>query len=217
MNFTILILLSLVALVVGLINPKIVIKWGDKKTRGKVLLYYGLGAILFFVLFGISSDATKESETVVKEEKEEQYSEDTSQIVIKTEQQKPKKIKLKFNEQRAFNKTTKVPANKIWIAPIGFPCDAITNPDCLKGLPLIGDRWNGYIMKNGKKCKVTTWTENVVDKFDGLSIENEKLLDKQNLGFITIDWYFILLPGTEIGTTSDARTINVFEFEVVEH
>lgn len=84
--FAILLLLSITALFVGLINPKIVIRWGDKKTRGKVLLYYGLGTILFFVLFGISSDSTKESETTVKKEKKGQFPADTSQVVIKEKQ-----------------------------------------------------------------------------------------------------------------------------------
>jgi hypothetical protein len=46
-------ILALIAVFIGLINPKIVIKWGktEKRTRGKVLRLYGLSMILFFILF----------------------------------------------------------------------------------------------------------------------------------------------------------------------
>ena len=37
-------------LIIGLIRPSIVIRWGSKKTRGRVLLYYGLGMILLTVI-----------------------------------------------------------------------------------------------------------------------------------------------------------------------
>ena len=49
--------------------------------------------------------------------------------------------------QEIFSK--QIPENKIWIAPIGYRCDAIKYPDCMKGEPFIGDRWNG---KSGFFC-----------------------------------------------------------------
>ena len=54
--FLILFFLSFFLLVIGLIKPIVVILWGEKRTRGRVLIYYGISAIVFFVLFGISSD-----------------------------------------------------------------------------------------------------------------------------------------------------------------
>ncbi|OHB71305.1 MAG: hypothetical protein A2W23_00235 [Planctomycetes bacterium RBG_16_43_13] len=54
--FLILFFLSFFLLVIGLIKPIMVILWGEKRTRGRVLIYYGISAIVFFVLFGISSD-----------------------------------------------------------------------------------------------------------------------------------------------------------------
>lgn len=55
--FLLLCLLSFVALIVGLIKPVLVIRWGsvEKRTRKSVLKYYGLSVILFFLLFGFTS------------------------------------------------------------------------------------------------------------------------------------------------------------------
>jgi len=41
---------AFIALVIGLIKPNIVIKWGDKKTRKHVVLIYGTAILVFFVL-----------------------------------------------------------------------------------------------------------------------------------------------------------------------
>ena len=56
--FTIIFLVSLVGLIVGLIAPKLVIVWGDKKTRGRVFLAYGSATIVSLVILGLvtSSD-----------------------------------------------------------------------------------------------------------------------------------------------------------------
>jgi len=58
--FTTLFLLSLLALVIGLIRPSLVIRWGQKKTRGRVFLTYGLAAVVFFTLLGITVPPTPE-------------------------------------------------------------------------------------------------------------------------------------------------------------
>jgi competence protein ComEC len=54
--FFLLSLLCLVALVIGIIKPKVVIRWGSpaKKNRKNVLKVYGIGFILFFSLFSAS-------------------------------------------------------------------------------------------------------------------------------------------------------------------
>ena len=56
--FTIIFLVSLVGLIVGLIAPKLVIVWGDKKTRSRVFLAYGSATIVSLVILGLvtSSD-----------------------------------------------------------------------------------------------------------------------------------------------------------------
>jgi len=56
--FTIIFLVSLVGFIVGLIAPKLVIVWGDKKTRGRVFLAYGSATIISLVILGLvtSSD-----------------------------------------------------------------------------------------------------------------------------------------------------------------
>lgn len=43
-------LIALMAMLVGLIRPSLVIHWGEKRTRGRVLLYYGVGAIALTIL-----------------------------------------------------------------------------------------------------------------------------------------------------------------------
>jgi len=52
--------LSLLGLIVGLVSPKLVIRWGNKRTRGRVLLTYGLAVFVFFILFGITAPPTEQ-------------------------------------------------------------------------------------------------------------------------------------------------------------
>lgn len=49
--FLLLSFLCVLAILIGLIKPSLVVRWGKTRTRGSVLLQYGLTAILFFVLF----------------------------------------------------------------------------------------------------------------------------------------------------------------------
>ncbi len=60
--FLILFLLSFVGLVIGLVSPKSVIRWGSKRTRGRVLLTYGGAMLAFFVLFGAAAPAPEQEE-----------------------------------------------------------------------------------------------------------------------------------------------------------
>lgn len=46
------------ALIIGLIRPSLVVRWGKKRTRGRVLLYYGVG---FFALAILASAVEPES------------------------------------------------------------------------------------------------------------------------------------------------------------
>jgi len=54
--FLVLLLISIVALIVGLKNPKLVIRWGEeeKRTRKKAIWTYGVAVVILFIAFGIS-------------------------------------------------------------------------------------------------------------------------------------------------------------------
>nr|WP_315022511.1 hypothetical protein [uncultured Aminipila sp.] len=57
----------LIGLVVGLIKPVLAIKWvpEEEKTRRSVLKYYGIGLILFFILFIVSIDSSDGEKTTL--------------------------------------------------------------------------------------------------------------------------------------------------------
>ena len=80
--FVVLFLVSLVGLIVGLVRPKLVIRWGSKRTRERVALSYGLAAVVFIILYGVTAPpATKQ----VREKPEVTPS-------AATEEEKPKKF-----------------------------------------------------------------------------------------------------------------------------
>lgn len=87
--FVVLFLLSFVGLIVGLIRPKLVIRWGSTRTRGRVILTYGLATVVFIILSGVTAPPT----TKQVREKPEVI---PSAVV---EQEKPKKFsKLEITE-----------------------------------------------------------------------------------------------------------------------
>lgn len=67
--FLLLFLVSAITLLVGLVKPGIVIRWGDetKRTRGKVIKTYGVLMIGFFIAFGMLVDSTTIEESASKE------------------------------------------------------------------------------------------------------------------------------------------------------
>lgn len=71
--FLILFFLSVVALVVGIIKPDIVIRWGDpeKRNRKNVVKYYGVAIVAFFILFGVSSSESEPNKAVDVEAEQE--------------------------------------------------------------------------------------------------------------------------------------------------
>ena len=58
--------ISLIALVIGLMKPNLVIKWGDleRRNRKNVLKYYGLALVASFILFGITIPKETATNTV---------------------------------------------------------------------------------------------------------------------------------------------------------
>lgn len=93
--FMILFLLSFVGLIIGMIKPKIVIKWGKKKNRLQVLKYYGIGIIIFFVLFGMTSEPVNKQEngTIQKESVQKKVENNDSSVNQEIED---KSIKIKI-------------------------------------------------------------------------------------------------------------------------
>ncbi|MBA7490112.1 hypothetical protein ES702_00646 [subsurface metagenome] len=81
--FVVLFLLSFVGLIVGLVRPKLVIRWGSTRTRGRVILTYGLAMVIFLILLGATAPpATKQVKQkpdatpspVVEQEKPKEFS-----------------------------------------------------------------------------------------------------------------------------------------------
>jgi hypothetical protein len=64
--FGFLFLLSVFGLVIGLAKPSLVIKWGGKRTRGRVFLVYGGAAFVLLILLGIIASTEKEEKTFSK-------------------------------------------------------------------------------------------------------------------------------------------------------
>lgn len=56
--FALLLIFCFLAIIIGLIKPQLIIKWGaiEKRTRGKVVTYYGLGVVLSVILLGVFAD-----------------------------------------------------------------------------------------------------------------------------------------------------------------
>ena len=77
--FLLLFLVSIVALVVGLIKPELVVRWGseEKKNRKSVLKVYGLAIIAFLILFSITTPSSNDEEVAeVEKEVEENIDND---------------------------------------------------------------------------------------------------------------------------------------------
>jgi len=74
--FTLLYLISFVCLIIGLISPKIVIRWGENnKTMKNTLKYFGIPFLAFFVLTGITAPHIQKVQAETKQEiKTEQVS-----------------------------------------------------------------------------------------------------------------------------------------------
>ena len=100
-NFIIILFfLCLICLMIGFIRPELVIRWGEKRDRKRVLIYYGIGLILIFVLFGVtlpkdSNTSTSTKDTMINNEKIKQANkkkEEEEKLIIKNLQEKYKPI-----------------------------------------------------------------------------------------------------------------------------
>ena len=68
--------IAFIAMFIGLIRPSLVVRWGEKRTRGRVLLYYGVGFFALVILAGaVEPEEVKErrrQEELVQEAKRRQ-------------------------------------------------------------------------------------------------------------------------------------------------
>jgi len=87
--FVILLLLSLVGLIVGLISPRLAVRWGSRRTRGKVVSTYGLAMIVFFILFGVTAPTLEQPAENVEKQKQEQVEPAQEQVEPAQEQVEP--------------------------------------------------------------------------------------------------------------------------------
>lgn len=86
--FGILFFISTAMLLLGIIKPPLVIRWGIVKNRGRVFLIYGLSAFLFLVLLGVTVPQLTQEQKQAKELAKQQ------DIISTTEKQDEEKAKL---------------------------------------------------------------------------------------------------------------------------
>lgn len=89
--FALLFFVCLIALIIGVIKPQLVVRWGavEKRTRKSVLKFYGIGLIAMFVLMVATANDTKKTEeanTEAKPAKAEQKKELTAEEKAAAEQ-----------------------------------------------------------------------------------------------------------------------------------
>lgn len=89
--FALLFFVCLIALIIGVIKPQLVVRWGavEKRTRKSVLKFYGIGLIATFVLMVATANDTKKTEeanTEAKPAKAEQKKELTAEEKAAAEQ-----------------------------------------------------------------------------------------------------------------------------------
>lgn len=69
--FLLLAILGFIALIIGLVKPELVIKWGVKKTRARAALIYvttAFGSLILFMIFVIMSGTPENPDTVQKQQ-----------------------------------------------------------------------------------------------------------------------------------------------------
>ena len=78
--FAILFLLSFICLIIGLIRPRTVIRWGNEtnKTRKNALKYFGISLLVSFVMVGITTPETQN--TTVKSQEELSQISDSEEV-----------------------------------------------------------------------------------------------------------------------------------------
>src|SRR5690625_6042834 len=103
--FLILFFISFLALLIGLIKPNIVLKWlpEAKRNRKSVAMYFGIAAVVFFILFGATASPTNDSVDAdnndqIEQAKEEELKKEQEEKIKEEELKKEQEEKAKEEE-----------------------------------------------------------------------------------------------------------------------
>lgn len=114
--FLLLFLTSLICLIIGLVKPMVFSRFiNGEITRKKIGLIFGVATIVFFVMFGMITDTSKQtqsktSEKVIEQKKEPKTEPDDAVTKKKANETKAKQEAEAKAKQEAKNKANNVPA-----------------------------------------------------------------------------------------------------------
>lgn len=211
--FLLLSLVSIIALVIGLIKPELVVRWGnqEKKNRKSVLKVYGLAIIGFFILFSITTPSSNneevaETETELEEniDNDEEVEEDKLESVSLAGEIY-KKDDISWTEEFRFidkegNEYTVISNNDV---PEEYMQDGLIykvigekeeDKITLKNYEVLADNWEAYEKKQAKEEEMkdieNTIKDRVSDEYSGTVIK--KIDINENLGTDDEDDYIVL-------------------------
>ena len=82
--FIVLFIICFISFWVGMVKPSLVVRWGAKRSRRRVALYYGLGAIIFMLIGGATAPAQSASLSTTPKTKTTGLSAHTTNSQIRT-------------------------------------------------------------------------------------------------------------------------------------
>lgn len=211
--FLLLSLVSIIALVIGLIKPELVVRWGnqEKKNRKSVLKVYGLAIIAFFILFSITTPSSNNEEVVEAEtELEENIDNDEEVEEDKLESvslagEIYKKDDISWTEEFRFidkeGNEYKVISNDD--VPEEYMQDGLiyrvigekeADKITLKDYEVLADNWEAYEKKQAKEEEIKDIEKTIKDRVsDEYSRTVIKKIDiNENLGTDDEDDYIVL-------------------------
>src|SRR5690625_43516 len=99
--FLILFFISFLALLIGLIKPNIVLKWlrEAKRSRKSVAMYFGIAAVVFFILFGATASPANDSADADNNDQIEQEEKAKEEELKKEQEEKIKEEELKKEQE----------------------------------------------------------------------------------------------------------------------
>lgn len=211
--FLLLSLVSIIALVIGLIKPELVVRWGnpEKKNRKSVLKVYGLAIIAFFILFSITTPSSNNEEVAeVETELEENIDNDEEVEEDKLESvslagEIYKKDDISWTEEFRFidkeGNEYKVISNDD--VPEEYMQDGLiyrvigekeADKITLKDYEVLADNWEAYEKKQAKEEEIKDIEKTIKDRVsDEYSRTVIKKIDiNENLGTDDEDDYIVL-------------------------
>lgn len=91
--FSFLLFVSFVALIIGLIKPTLVVRWGEEKTRKKVIKVFGAATVLFLVLsIGTTPESTPVQKATIAQDQNSEKAKISAEADAKEEAESSKKL-----------------------------------------------------------------------------------------------------------------------------